>query len=78
MPGARQLLDCALGVGSFGDVFQIGGFHPIAEGGDDRAAADVMLVGPAEIADRPEINEADFQFAGGIALQRTERGGHAD
>ena len=68
MPGARQLFDRAFGVGTFGYVFQIRGFDPLAEGRDDRAAPDFMLEGPPEIPDRTKIDEADFQFAGGIAL----------
>jgi hypothetical protein len=35
-----------------------------------------MLIGPAEITDRPEIDKADFQFAGGISVQR--RGGDSE
>ena len=69
MAGAHKLFDGPFGVGTFGDVFEIGRFDPVAKGGDDRSAADLMLIGPAEIADRPEIDEADFQFVNGVGLQ---------
>jgi hypothetical protein len=76
MAGACELFDGTLGVGTFGHVFQIGRFDPVAEGGDDRPATDLMLIGPAEIADRPEIDETDFQFACRAGLEC--RGGNCE
>jgi hypothetical protein len=61
--GACELFDETLRIGAFGHVFKIGRFDPVAKGGDDRPAADFVLIGPAQIADRPEIDKADFQFA---------------
>ena len=55
----------ALGIGPFGDVFEIGGLDLVAEVLDQRLAADLVLVGPAEIADRAEIDEADLELVGG-------------
>src|SRR5215831_6119760 len=69
LAGARKLFDGAFSVRPLGHVFQIGGFDPIAESGDDSSAAHFMLIGPAEIADWPEIDEADFQFTRGAGLQ---------
>ena len=63
--GARELLDRALGVGAFADVLEIGGLDLVAERLHHRLAAEVMLIGPAEIADRAEIDEADFELVGG-------------
>ena len=63
--GARELLDRALGVGAFADVLEIGGLDLVAERLRQGLAADFMLVGPAEIADRAEIDEADFELVGG-------------
>ncbi len=63
--GADQLLDRALGVGTFRHVFEIGGLDLVAEFLHQRLAGELMLIGPAEIADRAEVNEADFQLVGG-------------
>ena len=60
--GAGQLFDRTLGVRAFADVFEIGGFDLVAEFLDDRLAADLVLIGPAEIADRSEINEPDLEL----------------
>ena len=68
--GADQLLDGALGVGALGHVFEIGGLDLVAEFLHQRLAGELVLIGPAEIADRAEVNEADFQLVGG--------GGRAD
>ena len=64
--GARELLDRALGVRAFADVFEIGGFDLVAEFLEHREAGQIVLVGPAEIADRAEIDEADLEFFGGL------------
>jgi hypothetical protein len=55
------------------DVLQIGGLDPVAERFDERLATEFMLIGPAEIADRPDIDESDLQFVGGGGTE-TERG----
>src|SRR6476619_859107 len=73
---SRWPFDGPFGVGTFGNVFEIGRFDPVAKGGDDRSAADLMLIGPAEIADRPEIDEADFQLACRAGLEC--RGGNCE
>ena len=68
--GAHQLLDRALGVRAFADVFEIGGLDLVAEFLDQRLAREFMLVGPAEIADRAEIDEADFELVGGGSAEQ--------
>jgi hypothetical protein len=82
---ARQLLDRALRIRAFTDVLQIGGLDLVAERLHHRLAADLVLVGPAEVADRSEIDESDFQLAlgGGVHNARAgqehrRRGGNHD
>jgi hypothetical protein len=41
----------------------------VAKRGDHRSAADFVLIGPTQIADRPEIDKADFQFARRAGLE---------
>ena len=60
--GAHELLDGALGVGTLRHVFEIGGLDLVAELLDHRLPRDLVLVGPAEIADRAEVDEPDLQF----------------
>ena len=84
--GAGELLDRALGIGTFGDVLEIGGLDLVAERLYHGLAAEFVLVGPAEIADRADIDEADLQLVGGArrrmcvpprrAPQRPPRGCH--
>ena len=66
--GACQPLDRTLGIGPFGHVLDIGGLDLVAERLVDRLAGDVMLVGPAEIADRPDIDEADLEPVRGLGV----------
>ena len=66
---ARKALDGALRVRALRDVLDIGGLDPIAELFFDGAPADVVLIGPAVVADRSDVDEADLQ------LVRTECGG---
>ena len=63
--GARQLLDRALGVRTFADILQERGFDLVAEFLEHGEASEVVLVGPAEIADRSEIDESDLELVGG-------------
>jgi hypothetical protein len=66
MAGAYQLLDGAFGVGAFGDVLDIGGLDLFAERFLKSLTAEVVLVSPAEIADRTEIDEADLELFGSM------------
>jgi hypothetical protein len=68
MAGAYQLLDGAFGVGAFGDVLDIGGLDLFAERFLKGLTAEVVLVSPAEIADRTEIDEADLELFGSMNL----------
>ncbi|MGY4462318.1 hypothetical protein ACVWYI_006278 [Bradyrhizobium sp. LB13.1] len=63
--GADELLDGPLGVGTFRHVFQIGGLNLVAELLHQRLACQLMLIGPAEVSDRTQIDEADLQLVGG-------------
>ena len=60
--GAGELLDGALGIG-LRHALDIGRLDLVAEGLLDRLAALVVLVAPAEIADRPDIDEADLELS---------------
>jgi hypothetical protein len=62
MPAPGQALDDALGVGAFRDVLDEGRLDLVAERLLHGLAALVVLVGIAEIADRPDIDEADLQL----------------
>jgi hypothetical protein len=73
--GAHQLFDGALGIGALADVFEIGGLDLVAEFLDQGLACEVMLVGPAEIADRTKIDEADLEFFGGAGAEHACSGG---
>src|SRR5271163_3747026 len=65
-----------LRVGSLGHVFDIGGFNGGAEVGFHFLAGDVVLERPAEIADRPEIDEPHLErLGGGGAAERQRRRG---
>ena len=71
--GAGELLDRALGVRTFADVLEKGGLDLVAELLHHRLAAELVLIGPAEIADRAEIDEADLQLVGGGSAARLLR-----
>ena len=58
-------------VGTFGYVLDIGRLDLVAERLDHRLAADFVLVGPAEVADRADIDEADLELVGGGAGPNT-------
>ena len=49
---------------AFGHVLDEGRLHLVAELCDGLLAADIVLIGPAQIADRAEIHEADFRHRG--------------
>jgi hypothetical protein len=73
----------AFGVGALGDVLKIGRLDLIAERLFHRLAADIVLITPAEIADRPDVDESDFQLVGGIGAAercsgKSEDRGHND
>src|SRR5262245_47607356 len=80
MAGTDQLLDGAFGVGAFGDVLDIGGVDLFAERFLKGLTAEVVLVSPAEIADRTEIDKADLELFRGMGLpegcarERKDRG----
>ena len=50
-------------VGTLVDVLEVRGLDLGTELFHDELSADLMLVGPAEIADRPEIDESDLELA---------------
>ncbi len=60
--GARKLLDRAFRIGPLVDVLEIGGLDLVPEVLHQRLPPELMLVGPSEVADRPEIDEADLQL----------------
>ena len=59
---ARQLLDRALGVRPFWHLLQIGRLDLVAERLDHGQAALIVLIAPAEVADRADIDESDLQL----------------
>jgi hypothetical protein len=59
--GLRHLPDHALGVGAFRDALDKGGLDLVAEMLFDRLAALIVLIGPAMVADRADIHEADLE-----------------
>ena len=61
MAGGGELADHALGVRPFGDVLDVGGLDLVAEMLDHRLAAELVAVGPAVVADRPDVDEADLE-----------------
>ena len=62
-PDARQALDGALGVRAFRHVFEEGGLDLVAEFLLDLLAAQVVLLGPAAIADLgADIDEAGLDL----------------
>src|SRR5262249_756363 len=73
----RQFADDALGVRAFLDAFDIGRLHLVAERLLDFFAGVVVLVGPAEIGDRADIDEAGLEGVGRAEDPRTadRRGG---
>ncbi len=77
--GTRELFDGALGVRAFADVFQERRLDLVAQCLHHLAAADFVLIGPAEIADRADIDETDLQLVGGAGRQApaasVQRGG---
>jgi hypothetical protein len=73
--GARQLLDRAFGVRAFADILEERGFDLVAEFLEHGEAPEVVLVGPAEIADRAEIDESDLELVGGGSAEQACSGG---
>ena len=63
-----------LGIRPFGDVLDEHGLHRAAEMVLRLLARDVVLVGPAEVADRPEIDEAGLDRLRGGEPARREGG----
>ena len=76
--GAGQLLDRAFGVGALGNILEESGLDLAGKRLFHRLAADVMLVAPAKVADRPDIDEADFQFFGGEGRPECSDGDRED
>ena len=66
MAGRRELADDAFGIGAFAHALDIGRFHLVSKGLLDRQTADVVAVGPAVVADRADIDEADLELVGGL------------
>ena len=73
--GARQLFDRSFGVGTFADVLEVGGLDLVAEFLDQRLPRNFMLIGPAEIADRAEIDKAYLELVGGGCAEQACSGG---
>src|SRR5262249_311690 len=87
--GARQLLDRALGVGALAHVLEIGRLDLVAERLHDPLAAELVLIGPAEVPDRAALDESALQFSWRVRLgarientlpggKKERRGGHHD
>jgi hypothetical protein len=77
--GLGELVDDALGVRALLDALDIAGLDLVAERGVDRLAPDVMLERPAEIGDRPDIDEAGLEGVGGGGnATAAENGGAGD
>ena len=58
-----EIGDHVLGIRAFGDILDIGGLHLVAEMRLRLLAADIVLIGPTEIADRTQIDKANLQRA---------------
>ena len=61
-----ELADHALGVGALGDVLDVARLDLAAERLFHLLAALVVLVGPAGVADRADVDEADLRGVGGL------------
>ena len=68
----REFRDNPLGVGAFGNVLDIARLDLVPEMRHEFLASDLVLVGPAEITHRPEINEPDLRH-GGFSEARLSR-----
>jgi hypothetical protein len=60
--GAREALDGALGIGAFRHAFEVSGFDLVAEFFFRIQAALIVLIGPAEIAHRADIDETGLDL----------------
>ena len=58
-----------LGICTFRDVFHVAGFNLVAELFDHRLTALLMLVSPAVVANRANVDKADLQRIGGRCAQ---------
>ena len=58
--GLGQHADGALGVGTFGHVFHIGGLNLVTEVRLNGFAAQIVLVTPAVIPDGANVDKSDF------------------
>ncbi len=74
--GAGELLDDALGVGALGHLLDEGGLDAVAELPLQRLSADIVLVGPAMVAHRADIDEADLQLLLRERIADTHGRGH--
>ena len=63
-PLADEAGDRAFGVGAFGHVLDVDGLDPVAERFLDREPPLIVLVGPAVVADRADVDESDHQLVG--------------
>ena len=72
--GRGQLVDDALGVRPLGDVLDEVGLDLVAELLLDRLQPLVVLVAPAVVADRPDVDEADL----GLGLRQRRRAGQRE
>lgn len=74
----RQTLDGAFRVGAFRHALDVDGLDLVAEFLLDGETALVVLVGPAIVADRTDVDEADLELVGRIGVRHAEteqRGG---
>jgi len=70
LPARTSCSMAPFGVRPFADVLEIGRLDLVAELLDERLASNFVLIGPAEIADRSEIDEANFQLVAADAAVR--------
>src|ERR1700682_2384222 len=73
--GAHQLFDRTLGIRTFADVLEERRLDLVTEFLDHGLARQFMLVGPAEIANRAEIDKSDFELVGGGSAEHACSGG---
>jgi hypothetical protein len=72
---AGQVADHALGIGALGNVFDIAGLHPGAQCRLDGLAALVVLLRPARVGNRRDIDKAGLDgFTGGLWLRKNGKG----
>src|SRR4051794_26323018 len=74
MAGTDEVVQDPLGVRSFNHVLDLGGPDPVAVMLGRGLAGHVVLIAPAEVPDRADINEADLQRFRGAGGREQGRG----